>query len=85
MLTMLLSVWARVGALDQSQWIHAYIDRHRLKVNAHLHTALVDTYGKCKRIDLAYKVFSVVQGEEDVLIECHARRFHDALSRQESS
>lgn len=56
-LTTVLSVCARIGSLDQGQWIHAYIDRHGVKADAHLHTALIDMYGKCGRIDLAYKVF----------------------------
>ena len=63
-LTTLLSVCARIGALDQGQWIHAYIDRHRLKADAHLRTALVDMYGKCGRIDLAYKVFEETKAKK---------------------
>ncbi|KAJ0980591.1 hypothetical protein J5N97_008846 [Dioscorea zingiberensis] len=56
-LTTLLSACAGLGALDQGCWIHAFIDKHGVEVDAHLCTALVDMYAKCGRIDLACKVF----------------------------
>jgi len=40
MLTTLLYICGKLGAFDQGQWIHTYIDRHRLKADAHLCTAL---------------------------------------------
>lgn len=56
-LTTLLSACAGLGALDQGCWIHAFIDKHDIQVDAHLCTALVDMYAKCGRLDLARKVF----------------------------
>ncbi|KAF9677225.1 hypothetical protein SADUNF_Sadunf08G0085800 [Salix dunnii] len=36
--TTLLSACARLGALDQGRWLHMYIDKHGIKVDAHLST-----------------------------------------------
>ncbi|XP_042517013.1 pentatricopeptide repeat-containing protein At5g66520-like [Macadamia integrifolia] len=56
-MTTLLSACARLGALDQGQWIHTYIEKNMIEIDAHLSTALVDMYAKCGRIDVALKVF----------------------------
>ncbi|KAK9288048.1 hypothetical protein L1049_016494 [Liquidambar formosana] len=56
-MTTVLSACASIGALDQGRWIHAYVDRHGIKVDAHLSTALIDMYCKCGQIDIASKVF----------------------------
>ncbi|KAF8394664.1 hypothetical protein HHK36_020880 [Tetracentron sinense] len=55
--TTLLSLCAGVGALDQGRWVHAYIDKHGIGIDAHLSTALVDMYSKCGRLDIALKIF----------------------------
>ncbi|KAL5700890.1 hypothetical protein ACHQM5_026290 [Ranunculus cassubicifolius] len=56
-LTSVLTACASLGAFDQGCWIHAYIDKHRIDVDAHLSTALVDMYTKCGRVDVALNEF----------------------------
>ncbi|CAN1345334.1 Pentatricopeptide repeat-containing protein At2g29760, chloroplastic [Linum perenne] len=56
-ITSLLSACAGLGALEQGCWLHMYVDRHDIKVDSHLSTALIDMYSKCGRIDMARKVF----------------------------
>ncbi|OAY62584.1 Pentatricopeptide repeat-containing protein [Ananas comosus] len=63
-LTTLLSACAGSGALDQGRWVHAYIDRHKIEVDAHLSTALVDMYAKCGKVDLAYSIFKDSKDKE---------------------
>ncbi|KAG0472723.1 hypothetical protein HPP92_014580 [Vanilla planifolia] len=53
----MLSVCAQVGALDQGKYVHQLIERHNLKRDIILETALVDMYAKCGSIDLAMQVF----------------------------
>ncbi|CAL5326633.1 unnamed protein product [Camellia sinensis] len=52
-----LSACAFLGALDQGRWIHAYIDKHKLKLDIVLGTALVDMYAKCGCMEAACRVF----------------------------
>lgn len=52
-----LSACARVGALRQGKWIHAYVEKNRIDVNGFLATALVDMYAKCGCIEKALEVF----------------------------
>ncbi|KAJ4967728.1 hypothetical protein NE237_014429 [Protea cynaroides] len=63
-MTTLLSACANLGALDQGRWIHAYIDRNKIEIDAHLSTALVDMYAKCGRIDISFKVFRSSQDKK---------------------
>ncbi|XP_065863798.1 pentatricopeptide repeat-containing protein At4g18840-like isoform X2 [Euphorbia lathyris] len=56
-ITTLLSACSRLGALDHGQWLHGYLDKHGIKIDAHLSTALIDMYSKCGRIELARKAF----------------------------
>lgn len=52
-----LSACARVGALSQGEWIHAYIDKNRIEIDGFIATALVDMYSKCGIIEKAMKIF----------------------------
>ncbi|XP_031248668.1 pentatricopeptide repeat-containing protein At4g18840-like [Pistacia vera] len=52
-----LSACARVGALSQGEWIHAYIDKNGIGIDGFIATALVDMYSKCGNIEKAMKVF----------------------------
>lgn len=60
----LLAACANVGALDQGKWIHAYIRRNRIVMDAVLGTSLVDMYAKCGRIDLAWDAFEKIRQKE---------------------
>ncbi|KAL0416980.1 UNVERIFIED_CONTAM: Pentatricopeptide repeat-containing protein [Sesamum latifolium] len=52
-----LSACAKLGSLDQGNWIHIYIDKNCISETSNIMTALIDMYAKCGRIDCAYRVF----------------------------
>ncbi|KAK9161733.1 hypothetical protein Syun_008074 [Stephania yunnanensis] len=56
-MTSLLSACAGLGALDQGRWIHSYIDKHEIDVDAHLSAALIDMYCKCGWLDVGLTIF----------------------------
>ncbi|CAK8572781.1 unnamed protein product [Lathyrus sativus] len=56
-LTSVLSACARLGALEHGKWVHAYIDKSRIKVDVVLGTALIDMYAKCGNIERAKCIF----------------------------
>uniref|UniRef100_A0ACD5X9U8 Uncharacterized protein n=1 Tax=Avena sativa TaxID=4498 RepID=A0ACD5X9U8_AVESA len=56
-LVSVLGCCASLGALEQGSWVHAYIDRRGVAMNALVVTALVDMYCKCGSIDKARQVF----------------------------
>lgn len=53
----ILSACARVGALSQGKWVHAYIKKNKINISGFLGTALVDMYSKCGCIEKALEVF----------------------------
>ncbi|KAM3318970.1 pentatricopeptide repeat-containing protein like [Capsicum chacoense] len=53
-----LSACANLGALEQGNWIHAYIKRTGIHESSNISTALIDMYAKCGRIDIARLVFN---------------------------
>ncbi|KAK6159796.1 hypothetical protein DH2020_003177 [Rehmannia glutinosa] len=59
-----LAACANLAALDQGKWIHAYIRKNRILVDAILGTSLVDMYAKCGRLDLAWDVFEKIKEKE---------------------
>ncbi|EEE59549.1 hypothetical protein OsJ_11827 [Oryza sativa Japonica Group] len=56
-LVSVLGCCASLGALEQGAWVHAYIDKHDVAMNALVVTALVDMYCKCGDIRKAREVF----------------------------
>lgn len=64
MLSSVLAACANVGALDQGKWIHAYVERNSIRLDAVLGTALLDMYAKCGRLDLAWEVFEKMRRRE---------------------
>ncbi|KAF6174659.1 hypothetical protein GIB67_006311 [Kingdonia uniflora] len=52
-----LNSCANLGVLELGEWIHAYIDRNRIKADGFIGNALVDMYAKCGNIDKAFGVF----------------------------
>ncbi|GMH11933.1 hypothetical protein Nepgr_013774 [Nepenthes gracilis] len=57
-LSSVLAACAQLGALDQGQWVHQYIDRNKLELNSILGTALIDMYAKSGCVDDAFLVFN---------------------------
>ncbi|KAH0994956.1 hypothetical protein GBA52_018820 [Prunus armeniaca] len=54
-LSSVLAACANVGAVDQGKWVHAYIKRNTIKLDAVLGAALLDMYAKCGRLDMAWE------------------------------
>ncbi|CAA7401973.1 unnamed protein product [Spirodela intermedia] len=52
-----LSGCAQLGALEQGQWIGAYVEREGIAVDPTLVCALVDMYSKCGEVDAAIRLF----------------------------
>ncbi|XP_057511091.1 pentatricopeptide repeat-containing protein At1g08070, chloroplastic-like [Actinidia eriantha] len=53
-----LNSCANLGMLELGKWVHAYVDRNRIKADRFIGNALVDMYAKCGSIDEAFKVFN---------------------------
>ncbi|XP_058092632.1 pentatricopeptide repeat-containing protein At4g18840-like [Magnolia sinica] len=60
-----LSACSNLGALEQGEWIRAYIESNRIGLDAILGTALMDMYAKCGKIERALSVFKSME-ERDV-------------------
>lgn len=65
-LVSMLSACARVGALELGKWIHVYIERNNVEMDAQLYSSLVDMYAKCGCIELSLDVFSKIP-RKDIL------------------
>ncbi|CAK9177333.1 unnamed protein product [Ilex paraguariensis] len=61
-----LSACAHLGASDQGNWIHAWIDKNGILQSSNISTALIDMHAKCGRIDSASRIFTKIS-EPDVL------------------
>ncbi|KAK9113915.1 hypothetical protein Syun_020712 [Stephania yunnanensis] len=57
-LVSILSACAHLGALDQGEWVHLYIDKRGLIGSPNLCNALIDMYARCGRIDCSMRVFN---------------------------
>lgn len=53
-----LSACAGLGALEQGEWIHTYIEKNEIKIDQILGCVLVDMYVKCGEMEKALLVFS---------------------------
>ncbi|PKA62240.1 Pentatricopeptide repeat-containing protein [Apostasia shenzhenica] len=56
-LSSVLAACASLGALHHGLWVHAFISRVCIPLNAVLATSLIDMYAKCGRIHSARQVF----------------------------
>ena len=56
--TTMLSACTGLGALEQGKWIHKYIEKTGIELNAKLATTIIDMYCKCGCLDKAFEVFS---------------------------
>lgn len=63
-LSSVLCACANFGALDQGRWIHAYLKRNSINLDAVLGTALIDMYVKCGCLDMAWEVFENMKKKE---------------------
>ncbi|KAL4202386.1 hypothetical protein AMTRI_Chr02g263480 [Amborella trichopoda] len=60
-----LSVCARLGSVNQGLWLHAYLDREKMEIDAIKGTALINMYSKCGHVEKAIRVFKEVR-ERDI-------------------
>uniref|UniRef100_A0A9I9DLE1 DYW domain-containing protein n=1 Tax=Cucumis melo TaxID=3656 RepID=A0A9I9DLE1_CUCME len=56
-LVSVISACARLAALEQGKWVHAYIKKNGLTINVILGTTLIDMYMKCGCVETALEVF----------------------------
>ncbi|XP_031476303.1 pentatricopeptide repeat-containing protein At3g62890-like [Nymphaea colorata] len=59
-----LPACAHLGAMDLGQWIHAYIDKNRIRMDVYVTTALIDMYGKCGNVEEARRVFEMAKEKD---------------------
>ncbi|KAF9616713.1 hypothetical protein IFM89_031989 [Coptis chinensis] len=52
-----ITACATSGALDLGKWVHAFIDKHVIKVDLELTTALINMYARCGCIERSKKLF----------------------------
>ncbi|XP_020266141.1 pentatricopeptide repeat-containing protein At3g29230-like [Asparagus officinalis] len=60
-----LTACSQLMALEQGEWVHSYIDRYNIRLDAVLGTALLELYAKCGNIEKALDVFSHMD-EKDI-------------------
>ncbi|KAF3789670.1 Pentatricopeptide repeat-containing protein [Nymphaea thermarum] len=56
-LVAVLSACSQMGSLAQGKWVHAFIERAKIKGSVTLTNALVHMYARCGRLDFAYNLF----------------------------
>lgn len=54
----LLTGCAQLGALEQGEWIHGFIDELGIKIDAVVGTALIEMYAKCGCVDKSLEIFN---------------------------
>ncbi|XP_058086948.1 pentatricopeptide repeat-containing protein At3g04750, mitochondrial [Magnolia sinica] len=63
----LVSTAAEMGALHQGRWVHGWLVKNQMKLDAFLGSALIDMYSKCGSIERAFMVFERIS-ERDVMV-----------------
>ncbi|KAL3843645.1 hypothetical protein ACJIZ3_001048 [Penstemon smallii] len=56
-LVALLTGCAQLGALEQGEWIHSYLEENGISIDAVVGTALIEMYAKCGCLDKSMKIF----------------------------
>ncbi|XP_012840236.1 PREDICTED: pentatricopeptide repeat-containing protein At1g31430 [Erythranthe guttata] len=57
-LVSLLTGCAQLGALEQGEWIHSYLEENGIPVDAVVGTALIEMYAKCGCVDKSLRIFN---------------------------
>lgn len=60
----LLTGCAQLGALEQGEWIHGYINENGIDIDAVVGTALIEMYAKCGCIDKSLEIFKEVREKD---------------------
>ncbi|XP_010243684.1 PREDICTED: pentatricopeptide repeat-containing protein At2g42920, chloroplastic [Nelumbo nucifera] len=56
----LLNACSGLGALEQGEWLHTYIEKNEIETNSIVSTAIIDMYCKCGCVDKALQVFETI-------------------------
>ncbi|XP_007015003.2 PREDICTED: pentatricopeptide repeat-containing protein At1g08070, chloroplastic [Theobroma cacao] len=56
-LVAVLNACGNLGKLEFGKWVHAYVDKNRIKADGFIGNALVDMYAKCGSVEQAFGVF----------------------------
>lgn len=56
----ILNACAKLGALSNTQWVHALMTQKKIELNSILISALIDAYSKCGSIQIAKEIFTSV-------------------------
>ncbi|KAJ0964343.1 hypothetical protein J5N97_029465 [Dioscorea zingiberensis] len=59
-----VSACAHLGALDMGKWVHAYVDRSRMRLTRNLGTALINMYARCGEIESASFLFREMKDKD---------------------
>lgn len=61
----MLSACSSIGDLNLGQWVHSYVcSRHDLVMNRNVGNALVNLYVKCGKMDLAIRMFCMLESKD---------------------
>ncbi|XP_008804282.3 pentatricopeptide repeat-containing protein At3g62890-like [Phoenix dactylifera] len=60
-LVSVISACARLYALEQGKWVHAYIRKNDFRINVFIGTTLIDMYMKCGYLETALEVFNEME------------------------
>ncbi|KAK1282292.1 putative pentatricopeptide repeat-containing protein [Acorus calamus] len=52
-----LTACAHLGALEMGEWVRAYIEKNKIKIDVYVGNALIDMYSKCGNVESAITVF----------------------------
>lgn len=63
-LVTVLSVCARLGALDMGKWVHLYAESSEYRGNVYVGNALIDMYAKCGVIENSLDVFKGMEKKD---------------------
>ncbi|CAM8897165.1 unnamed protein product [Rhodiola kirilowii] len=64
-LVTLLTGCAHLGALEQGQWLHGYINEHGIPMDVVVSTALIEMYAKCGCIEKSVSIFDGIRENKD--------------------
>lgn len=56
----ILSAIADLGVLDLGRWVHDYVEKNGIRIDAFVGTALIDMYSKCGSVRAARAVFDAI-------------------------
>ncbi|KAL4589060.1 hypothetical protein LXL04_001962 [Taraxacum kok-saghyz] len=65
-LVAILSACGQIGAIESGRSVHSYIQNHKIQINVHLGSALIDMYSKCGSLEDAVNIFDNLKNRDVV-------------------